>query len=283
MGVHFFKTRQDTHTMKRYFFTKEPKTVDFMIVGIQKGGTSWLSTTLDYLPQLKKSYPKETKFFNAAWKSKYGNMSDNRVRLKYMKKYWPDAKEEKLFEASPGYFASPNAAERISKYFPESKFVVLLRDPVSRAFSQYSMWVRNKGIKQSFFETYHPVMKAIEEKSHISDELEFYTSIHCSTQQSIITQGLYYYHFLAWYEKFSKDQFFIMTTKQLNSPEIYGELLDFIGLDKEALKHIPFNLEPKDRNVTMEIDNENKSALKDFYDPYNQKLFNLLNISSLDW
>src|SRR5207248_1288875 len=44
------------------------------------------------------------------------------------------------FEATPEYFYFPAAAQRIFDYDPRMKLIVLLRDPVERAFSAWSMY-----------------------------------------------------------------------------------------------------------------------------------------------
>jgi hypothetical protein len=42
-------------------------------------------------------------------------------------------------EATPFYIASRDACERISKVIPDVKLVVLVRDPVLRAYSEWNM------------------------------------------------------------------------------------------------------------------------------------------------
>jgi hypothetical protein len=42
-------------------------------------------------------------------------------------------------EATPFYIASRHACRRISETVPEVKIIVLLREPVARAYSEYQM------------------------------------------------------------------------------------------------------------------------------------------------
>jgi hypothetical protein len=64
-------------------------------------------------------------------------------------------------EASPLYFESPVAAERIRRTLPGAKLIVILRNPVERAFSDYMMGLRSgQGtwvIEEAFRENGHMV------------------------------------------------------------------------------------------------------------------------------
>ena len=263
----------------------DPRTVKFMIIGIQKGGTTWLSTTLNQIPGLQKSRPKETRFFNANWKPDYALLPTKRLRSLYLGQHWPNvAADQTLFEASPGYLASGLAAERVARCFPKVKCVVLLRDPVSRAFSNYNMWVRNRGLKDTFRQVYRPQLRIAREAAETAmDEEEFFTAVSGTSMQRVISHGLYYYHLRMWFAKFPRNQFFIMTTKQLNDQDVYARLLDFIGVDRQHISHVPFELEPKDRHQGSTIAPEDAAELEAFYEPYTARLFKMLKVSELDW
>ena len=58
--------------------------VPFMIIGAQKGGTTWLASTLNQLTEVTRSTPKETRFFNARWKAKYEKISVPELKKKYV-------------------------------------------------------------------------------------------------------------------------------------------------------------------------------------------------------
>lgn|GEM_PF-5597828 len=143
-------------------------------------------------------------------------MPDDAVRQCYHAHWKPEGKPI-WFEASPGYLARQAAAERIARYFPATKFLVLLRDPVLRAFSAYNMWVRNRGFSQSFREAFEPVVKHITSvRKSVDDETAFYDSVSDNRERRLFTHGLYYHHLKIWVSFFPRDRFFILTTKQLN-------------------------------------------------------------------
>merc|ERR1719436_263244 len=124
-----------------------------MVLGVQKGGTTSLCTRLHLHPHIVYPKKKERMCFQADFRE------DNPLCLdSYYTKYkaWelPGGGFDpiKLLanpkmidgDCSPGYLYNPQKViPRIKPYFPWLKFIVLLRDPVARAFSQFQMNVRN--------------------------------------------------------------------------------------------------------------------------------------------
>jgi len=256
----------------------------FMMIGIQKGGTSWLSERLNEVRLLQRSNPKEIRFFSDhGWKKSFDSMPDDAVRQCYHAHWKPEGKPI-WFEASPGYLARQAAAERIARYFPATKFLVLLRDPVLRAFSAYNMWVRNRGFSQSFREAFEPVVKHITSvRKSVDDETAFYDSVSDNRERRLFTHGLYYHHLKIWFSFFPRDRFFILTTKQLNDREKLAELLGFIGIDPQLTTDMQLDEVPPNRHAGDPIARADADRLNAFYDEYNNKLFDLLGVESLDW
>lgn len=107
--------------------------VDLIIAGVQKGGTTALFDHLRDFPQIGLSRIKETHFF------------DDEARVDWSA---PDyAAYHALFpetatiraEATPIYAYWPNAIERIRAYHPGMKIILILRDPIERAWSHWKM------------------------------------------------------------------------------------------------------------------------------------------------
>jgi hypothetical protein len=110
----------------------EPR-VSFVIAGVQKAGTTALFDYLSDWPELSLSHVKETHFF------------DDDERDWRAPDYVPyhdlfDAPDGRLRgEATPIYLYWPGALERMAAYNPAMRLVVLLRDPVARAWSHWRM------------------------------------------------------------------------------------------------------------------------------------------------
>lgn len=126
-----------------------PSTLDFIVIGAQKGGTTSLWQYLRRHPSIWMIPGKEAPFFCTAAAGEDGAFAA------YMESTFADAPEAALLgKATPHYMAgSPEAnveqvATRIAAELPEVRLVALLRDPIDRAISQYRMSVRRGNEKR---------------------------------------------------------------------------------------------------------------------------------------
>jgi hypothetical protein len=107
--------------------------VSFLIAGAQKAGTSALFEYLRRVPALELPDVKEAHFFddeqNVDW-------SDPDYRP-YHALFADDRRS--WGEATPIYTYWPNSIERIHRYNPDMRIILLLRDPVERAWSHWKM------------------------------------------------------------------------------------------------------------------------------------------------
>jgi hypothetical protein len=109
--------------------------LDFIVAGAQKSGTTALNYYLKRHPRIALPVKKELHFFDNDDFFAGGNVS-----------YQP--LHEMFRPAHPGSIAGENtpiylywrpALPRIRNYNPETKFIVILRNPIERAFSQWNM------------------------------------------------------------------------------------------------------------------------------------------------
>ena len=115
--------------------TYRPK-LDFMIVGAQKCGTTALREYLRRHPQIcmpaDECHLFDDPTFSPAW-------SAQEIDERYATMF-PDGGQATVFgEASPIYMFLPEVAPALHRYSPGLKLIVLLRDRVERAVSQYYM------------------------------------------------------------------------------------------------------------------------------------------------
>jgi len=115
---------------------------DFVIVGGQRCGTSSMYKYLGRHPQIAPSLRKETEYFTIdygkgeAWYRAHFPLRARR-QMAHLR-----GRRLLSFEATPDYLFDPRAARRLADMLPEAKLVVMLRDPVDRAFSHYHHNVR---------------------------------------------------------------------------------------------------------------------------------------------
>ena len=161
-----------------------------MIIGFGKAGTKALYEALKLHPQLSGPY-KEQRFFS----QHYSIGLD-----KYLRSLPDPPKGGYNSEKSPDYIIVPEAPKRIKLAASSAgvntgnlKFVVVLRDPVDRAMSEYLEWniLRRSSNKPRL----PPFEDMVVGKSGGVD-----------TSQPFINASCYAYHIHNWLEHFSKDQ-----------------------------------------------------------------------------
>ena len=104
----------------------------FFVVGFQRCGTTLLAELLDAHPQIEMARPlrPEPKHFLS---------DDAGVDTAEYRRRWFGAEPgaRVLGEKSTSYVEHPDALDRINAVLPQSRFLVMLRDPVWRAVSHY--------------------------------------------------------------------------------------------------------------------------------------------------
>lgn len=112
---------------------------NFICIGVQKGGTASLIKYLNFHPEIYMAN-KEKHFFDRA-------LSKGELSNKDIKKYNQSFKTTKTIvgEKTPSYCYLRYAIDRIYDYDKNMKLIIILREPISRGFSQYNMNLANKG------------------------------------------------------------------------------------------------------------------------------------------
>src|SRR5262245_12189274 len=100
----------------------------FVVCGAQKAGTSTLHDMLGQHPAVLVSRPKELHYFDVHY--------DEGPQW-YADRFRPEARHESWGETTPGYLYKTWARRRMCRDLPEARFLVILRDPVQRAYSHY--------------------------------------------------------------------------------------------------------------------------------------------------
>lgn len=122
------------------------RNLDFLVIGAMKAGTTSLHYYLKEHPALYLPLEKEVPFF--AMDALYERGMDW-----YLAEFFAKAGPGQLLgTVSPPYMLSDQVPERIHRALPAVKLIAILRDPISRAKSQYKMLVRAFGEKRSFGE-----------------------------------------------------------------------------------------------------------------------------------
>jgi len=110
------------------------KQVDFLIAGAQKSGTSALDAYLREHPELCFPRQKELHFFD----KDHLFATEPVDYARYHALFDPKPPQRLLGESTPAYLYWPQAVERIARYNPRMRFIIVLRNPVTRAFSHWN-------------------------------------------------------------------------------------------------------------------------------------------------
>src|SRR3954451_25210734 len=122
--------------------------VDFVIGGTQKGGTSALDAFLRQHPQIcMPESRKELHFFD-----REENFARTPKYRKYHANFRPGAGHRVTGEATPIYMYWDAAPARIWSYNAAMKLILVLRNPVERAFSAWNMETKPGAENVSFEE-----------------------------------------------------------------------------------------------------------------------------------
>ncbi len=200
---------------------------NLFIVGAQKAGTTSLYKYLSQHPDVYMSPVKEPNFFSQVRPEQpsYGE----RVVLEeghYYALFQNAGNYSIVGEASPSYLWDINAPYRIKKANPKAKIIILLREPIDRAFSHYLMDVRRGIQRESCYDAL--AGDYVRERkgwgvSHLYVEL-----------------GLYSEQIERYFNTFDSNQILILQFKELkmDSKKVLKKVFSFLDISLLTLEEI---------------------------------------------
>jgi hypothetical protein len=123
--------------------------VDFVVGGVMKGGTTALSAFLDQHPEICMASGKEAHFFDTDEHFGPGRRPDPDH---YLSHFSPAPSARVLGDATPIYLYWEPVPARVAAYNPRMRWVLLLRQPVERAYSHWNMLWQNGQERLGFAE-----------------------------------------------------------------------------------------------------------------------------------
>ena len=259
---------------------------DFYIIGGQKCGTTSLYMYLIDHPEIFSPPVKDIRFFDKYfkkgidWYKMYFPLTSKKFFVETILK-----KKFLTYEATERYLDHPHAATRINKITPNAKFIILLRNPIDRAYSHYNM-IKNRGdekFKESL--SFEDAILIEEERlkgkfQKMIDEQEYYSDTYF--RNGYLNRGIYVEKLKRWFSMFDKNQFYIIQSEEFlkNSEKIFQEVLEFLEISKWSPKE--FVQYKKLGNKRKEMKPETRKKLIEFFKPHNEKLYEFLG-RKFDW
>lgn len=248
---------------------------DFLIIGAQKGGTTSLYSQLTQHPCVGAAFQKEIRYFN--------NHFENGVN--WYKAHFPTLLHKRLMtrerntdyitgEGEPSYLPNPIAPQRVLELTPRVKLIVMLRNPVDRAYSHYQhRFTRGRETR-----TFEEVIEA--DKEVLKDgwaglptgDYKRLGHLH----YSYLPRGFYADQIKTWMGVFPKQQFLVIRAEDFFSEaqNIFDEVLAFLGIPEQRMA------ERKRHNVgqySEPMSTETRQDLINYFRPHNQQLRDYLD------
>ncbi len=143
MNTHFLLPQSLINAFYMFLLHKK---LDFIVVGVTKSGTTTLDSYLRIHPDINLPYIKEIHFFDMGYKSwkKVFNYAPLHAYFSIKRK------KTCAGEITPGYMFEKKALLNIHAYNPDIKIIAILRNPITRAYSQWNMAYTDKKDCENF-------------------------------------------------------------------------------------------------------------------------------------
>lgn len=245
---------------------------DFLIIGAQKSGTSSLHRWLAQHQNLQGASRKEIHFFDGGLEPEVDSYA---LGVEWYLTQLPKKRPHCLtFESTPLYLFNPLAAQRIGQLLPNAKLIVLLRNPIERAISQYfhnNRPGRGRHGEMSLFEVLRNE-EALLAEAWKTQNFKHPNFIHGSLK----ARGRYAEQLRRYLGIFPQENILIIQSESLFQfpTEILNTVLDFLELP--PFQH-PIDLRPINvGNNRAAVGCEVISYLKSYFSQPNEDLFDIL-------
>ncbi|XP_076855476.1 heparan sulfate glucosamine 3-O-sulfotransferase 3A1 [Brachyhypopomus gauderio] len=242
-----------------------------IIIGVKKGGTRALLEFLRVHPDIR-AVGAEPHFFDRNYEN----------GLDWYRELMPKTLEGQItMEKTPSYFVTREAPARIHSMSRSTKLIVVVRDPVTRAISDYTQTLSKKPDI--------PTFESLTFKNRTTGLID--------TSWSAVQIGIYAKHLDNWLQFFPMHQILFVSGERLISDPAgeLGRVQDFLGLKRIITdKHFYFNqtkgfpclkkaegsskphcLGKTKGRTHPNIHPEVVRRLRDFYRPFNMKFYQM--------
>lgn len=193
------------------------KRVDFLICGAQKSGTSAIDLHMRDHPSICMGEHKELHYFD----SDHFFSDHRRTYDLYHQHFRPPNARSLIGEATPIYMYWKTAPKRIYDYNSRIKIIIILRNPIDRAYSHWNM-IRHRGDeKLSFAEALHA------EEQRLTQAFPLQSRSYSYASRGFYTEQLY----RIW-SFFSRDQVLVLQYDLLRDKPFtaMNTICDFLGI-----------------------------------------------------
>lgn len=301
----------------------------FFVAGFPKTGTTTLNAVLQQHPQILSSRYKEVHWWTRSPRAEltpdYLKLTVVRYLLHFenvttkiicspSESITYDASQSTLWDSM--FFTGLNDFCALpfimSRTLLSAKFVVLMRDPISRLYSDFLYHFQSKHGKRV---SYWPVEARSNVTVYFHNKVKLSVTFFrvCLRQNASVYEciketrrnrslgivglrigiGIYYIHLLKWLQFYPKESFLLLRTEDMmkDCEELLTKITNFLGVSvvtKDEAKRwfsVKYNVQKNvpTNSPQFKMLQETEKLLFDFYAPYNRKLVNLASDKGFLW
>jgi len=243
---------------------------DALIIGAQKCGTSSLHNYLTQHPGVIAPLRKEVHYFDDNYRR-----GEHWYRAHFGRAGGPGIN----LDSSPYYLFHPLAAQRAHELLPDAKLIVMLRDPVRRAYSHY--WHERDKRRETL--SFKDALDAEQQRiARDADRLARgeIDSSRDHRRYSYVARGRYAEQLECWLAFYPARQLRVVRFESFVQEPLstLNETLAFLGLAPLALAR----LEPRNARKYPPLEPATAARLQAYFEPHNRRLEVLLG-RSMGW
>lgn len=232
---------------------------DYLIAGTQRGGTTALHAYLATHPDVRRPLRKEIHFFD-----RYHGLG-----ILWYRAHFPVDEEARTWitgEATPDYMFDSNAPRRIAEHLPNPRAIMLLRNPIDRAYSAWKLMRRRNRDHRAFDEA---VAAELNET-----EVDRPSSLLRAGTLAYLARGRYAEQIRRWrLANPTLDLHIAFSEKLFEKPSAeLARLIAFLGLDPVGDTDLP-QVHATDSDA---MEGKSRSLLESYFKPHNDQLAELL-------
>lgn len=249
----------------------------FIVIGGQRCGTTSLFDYLSIHPGVRPAFRKEIHYFDMHFDR---GESWYRSHFALSRSIKPGVTTG---DATPNYLVYPTAPERARAIAPNTKLVVLLRDPVERTHSSWRLNCRQGWEKRSFDQAIDEEFSQMESVTTAIEPLP--TDREGSRREKLryayLLKSQYAEHIERWLSFYPRDQLLVLQSEHLfSSPEKpLNQLTEFLEIGKGDPGGFP---RINETAAADDISETSKRRLAEHLKPHNERLKELVEME-FDW
>lgn len=222
-------------------------TPGLLLIGAPRCSTTSMFWALANHPQVDVPWEKEPHYFDV-----HHDRGLRWYRAHFGLRAVLRARGRRAFEATPSLLPHPDAHRRVHAVCPEARLLVMVRDPVERAHSEWALFRSLGWEHQSFADAVRPWLEREE-------------PLDAAGEPPYLSGGRYADHLDRWLEVFDREQLLVLSFDEVveDSPSSLLRVLRFAGLDESAELTYP----AINARARGPLDDELRESLERYFGP----------------